>query len=113
MSVGAAMIDSRVDDALVRAMVLDAPGRPLRPADDLDDPEPGPGEALVAVHACGVCRTDLHIVDGELDVRRRPLVPGHQIVGTVLAAGAERARDVSAKTLKRVYDRLGFLQQRP
>jgi propanol-preferring alcohol dehydrogenase len=67
-------------------MVLDEPGTPLRPA-DLDDPEPGPGQALVAVHACGVCRTDLHIVDGELDVRRRPLVPGHQIVGTVLAAG--------------------------
>ena len=68
-------------------MVLDAPGRPLRLAADLDDPEPGPGEALVAVHACGICRTDLHIVDGELEVRRRPLIPGHQIVGTVLATG--------------------------
>jgi propanol-preferring alcohol dehydrogenase len=68
-------------------MVLDAPGRPLRLAADLDDPQPGPGEALVAVHACGICRTDLHIVDGELDVRRRPLIPGHQIVGTVLATG--------------------------
>jgi len=67
-------------------MVLDEPGTPLRPA-DLDDPVPGDGQALVDVHACGVCRTDLHIVDGELDVRRRPLVPGHQIVGTVLAAG--------------------------
>jgi propanol-preferring alcohol dehydrogenase len=67
-------------------MVLEEPGTPLRPA-DLDDPVPGRGQALVDVHACGVCRTDLHIVDGELDVRRRPLVPGHQIVGTVLAAG--------------------------
>ena len=67
-------------------MVLDQPGTPLRPA-DLDDPLPGRGQALVDVHACGVCRTDLHIVDGELEVRRRPLVPGHQIVGTVLAAG--------------------------
>ena len=62
------------------------PGTPLRPA-DLDDPVPGRGQALLDVHACGVCRTDLHIVDGELEVRRRPLVPGHQIVGTVLAAG--------------------------
>ena len=70
----------------MRAMVLDQPGTPLRPA-DLDDPVPGRGEALLDVHACGVCRTDLHIVDGELEVRRRPLVPGHQIVGTVLAAG--------------------------
>jgi alcohol dehydrogenase, propanol-preferring len=68
-------------------MVLDAPGRPLRATDDLPDPEPGPGEALVAVHACGVCRTDLHIVDGELRAPRHPLVPGHQIVGTVLKTG--------------------------
>jgi propanol-preferring alcohol dehydrogenase len=68
-------------------MVLDAPGRALRAIDDLADPEPGPGEALVAVHACAVCRTDLHIVDGELPAPRYPLVPGHQIVGTVLEAG--------------------------
>jgi alcohol dehydrogenase, propanol-preferring len=68
-------------------MVLDAPGRPLRFAADAAEGEPGPGEALVAVHACGVCRTDLHIVDGELAAPRLPLVPGHQVVGTVLAAG--------------------------
>jgi len=68
-------------------MVLDQPGRPLRAVPDLPDPEPGPGQALVAVHACGVCRTDLHIVDGELRAPRSPLVPGHQIAGTVLAAG--------------------------
>jgi propanol-preferring alcohol dehydrogenase len=67
-------------------MVLEAPGRALRYVDDRADPEPGPGEALVAVHACGVCRTDLHIADGELRAPRLPLVPGHQIVGTVLAA---------------------------
>ena len=67
-------------------MVLDAPGRPLRAA-ELPDPEPGPGEALLEVHACGVCRTDLHIVDGELDQPKLPLVPGHQIVATVLAGG--------------------------
>jgi alcohol dehydrogenase, propanol-preferring len=68
-------------------MVLDAPGRPLRLDADAAAREPGPGEALVAVHACGICRTDLHIADGELVAPRLPLVPGHQIVGTVLAAG--------------------------
>ena len=68
-------------------MVLDTPGRPLRLADDAPDPEPGPGQVLVEVRACGVCRTDLHIVDGEVAAPRLPLVPGHQIVGTVLAAG--------------------------
>jgi alcohol dehydrogenase, propanol-preferring len=68
-------------------MVLDAPGRPLRLDADAAAHEPGPGEALVAVHACGICRTDLHIADGELVAPRLPLVPGHQIVGTVLATG--------------------------
>jgi propanol-preferring alcohol dehydrogenase len=67
-------------------MVLDAPGRPLRPA-ELPDPEPGPGQVLVRVHACGVCRTDLHILDGEVRGSRLPIVLGHQIVGTVEAAG--------------------------
>jgi propanol-preferring alcohol dehydrogenase len=71
-------------------MVLDAPGGPLRLDPDAADPEPGPGAALVAVHACGVCRTDLHILDGEVRASRYPLVPGHQVVGTVVAAG-ERA----------------------
>jgi alcohol dehydrogenase, propanol-preferring len=68
-------------------MVLDAPGTPLRLADDVAEREPGPGEALVAVHACGVCRTDLHILDGQVRASRYPLIPGHQVVGTVLAAG--------------------------
>jgi alcohol dehydrogenase, propanol-preferring len=67
-------------------MVLDEPGRPLE-ARDLPDPEPGPGEVLVEVHACGVCRTDLHIRDGEVRGSRLPVVPGHQIVATVLQAG--------------------------
>ena len=70
----------------MRAMVLDAPGRPLFEA-DLPDPEPGPGEVLVAVSACGVCRTDLHIVDGELADAKLPLVLGHQVVGHVVAGG--------------------------
>jgi len=75
----------------MRAMVLERQREPLRPA-ELPDPEPGPGEVLLAVAACGVCRTDLHIVDGELTQPKLPLVPGHQIVGSVVAAGegAER-----------------------
>ena len=67
----------------VRAMVLDAPRAALRLA-ELPDPEPGPGEVLLEVAACGVCRTDLHIVDGELTDPKLPLVPGHQIVGRVV-----------------------------
>lgn len=77
-------------------MVLDAPGQPLRAA-DLPDPEPGRGDVLVEVHACGVCRTDLHIRDGEVRGSRLPVVPGHQIVGTVLAAGAEAEHAVGTR----------------
>jgi propanol-preferring alcohol dehydrogenase len=61
-------------------MVLDVPGEPLRRA-DLPEPEPGPGQLRIRVEACAVCRTDLHIVDGELPRPKLPLVPGHQIVG--------------------------------
>jgi alcohol dehydrogenase, propanol-preferring len=67
-------------------MVLDAPGRPLRDA-ALPVPEPGPGQVLLRVRACAVCRTDLHVVDGELPDPKLPLVPGHEIVGEVVAAG--------------------------
>src|SRR5580704_792923 len=67
-------------------MVLDRPGSPLRAA-DLPRPEPGPGQVLLRVHACGLCRTDLHVVDGELTQPSLPLVPGHQVVGTGVAAG--------------------------
>jgi propanol-preferring alcohol dehydrogenase len=71
----------------MRAAVLREIRTPLELA-DLPVPEPGPGQLLVKVHACGVCRTDLHIVDGELVAPRLPLVPGHQIVGTVEKTGA-------------------------
>ena len=64
----------------MRAMVLEAPGRPLVER-ELPEPEPGPGQLLVRVRACGVCRTDLHVVDGELPDPTLPLVPGHQIAG--------------------------------
>ena len=72
-------------------MRLHAPRRGLEP-DELPAPAPGRGEILLKVSACGVCRTDLHIVDGELEGGRLPLVPGHEIVGTVIerGRGAER-----------------------
>jgi alcohol dehydrogenase, propanol-preferring len=72
----------------MRAMLLEATGRPLRPA-DVPTPEPGPGQVRVKVKACGVCRTDLHIVDGELPPHKRPVIVGHQIVGVVDKAGPE------------------------
>jgi alcohol dehydrogenase, propanol-preferring len=67
-------------------MVLDEPERPLRPA-ELGNPEPRPPEVQLRVLACGVCRTDLHIVDGELPHPKLPLVPGHQIVAEVVGEG--------------------------
>jgi propanol-preferring alcohol dehydrogenase len=72
--------------AMMRAMVLDRPGTPLvmreRPV-----PQPASGEILIEIAACGVCRTDLHVVDGELPRPKLPIVPGHEIVGRVAATG--------------------------
>jgi propanol-preferring alcohol dehydrogenase len=70
----------------MHAMVLHTPRQPLR-ATDLPLPSPGPGQVLVQVRACAVCRTDLHVVDGELAHPKLPLVPGHEIVGEVAAQG--------------------------
>lgn len=84
----------------MRAMVLSAPGRPLAP-EERPDPHPAPGEIRVRVEACGVCRTDLHIVDGELPNVVRPVVPGHEIVGIVDEVG----QDV---TSHRVGQRVGI-----
>ena len=70
----------------MRAMILDVPGEPLRVA-EVASPEPGEGQVLLRVHCCAVCRTDLHVVDGELPDPRLPLIPGHQIVGTVERIG--------------------------
>jgi alcohol dehydrogenase, propanol-preferring len=79
----------------MRAMILDAPRSPLRLDHSAQTAQPGAGEVLIRVRACGVCRTDLHIVDGELSSPKLPLVPGHEIVGTVVAAGpkVERVRE--------------------
>ncbi len=73
-------------NATMRAMVLESPGAPLQTR-TLPIPQPRPGEVLLRVHACGVCRTDLHVADGELPHPKLPLVLGHEIVGRVVAAG--------------------------
>jgi propanol-preferring alcohol dehydrogenase len=70
----------------MRAMVFDGSGPVLREM-NLPDPVAGPGHLLIDVHACGVCRTDLHLVDGELPDPKRPVIPGHEIVGMVAALG--------------------------
>jgi len=71
----------------MRAMVLERPGQPLH-LKEVPKPGTGPGELLIRVSACGICRTDLHVVDGELTEPALPLIPGHQIVGRVEAVGA-------------------------
>jgi propanol-preferring alcohol dehydrogenase len=68
-------------------MILEQPGQALKMA-EIDRPEPGPNQIRVRVHACGVCRTDLHVVDGDLTEPVLPVVPGHQIVGTVDKVGS-------------------------
>src|SRR5213083_3396 len=70
----------------MRAMLLDAPRTPLQEA-EIAEPTAGPAELLLRVRTCAVCRTDLHIVDGELTRPKLPLVLGHQIVGEVLDGG--------------------------
>lgn len=73
------------------AMVLDTPRAPLQPR-QLPVPSPGPGEVLLRVRACGVCRTDLHLVDGELPQPPLPVIPGHEIVGEVVTCGESSRR---------------------
>ncbi len=75
----------------MRAMIFEGVGNPLREA-ELPRPEPGPGQVRIDVHACAVCRTDLHIVDGELADPKLPLVLGHQIVGRVSGVGTGGSR---------------------
>jgi propanol-preferring alcohol dehydrogenase len=75
-----------IHDSQMHAMVLERPGEPLKPR-KVTVPAAGAGELLLKVQACGICRTDLHIVDGELTEPRLPLIPGHQIVGLVEGVG--------------------------
>ncbi len=77
----------------MRAMILDAPGKPLRLA-EVPVPEPDRNQVLIRVRACGICRTDLHILDGELKEPKLPLIMGHQIVGAVVSTG-DRASQFS------------------
>src|SRR5438445_8837492 len=86
-------------ERLMRAQVLTAAGHPLAAA-ELPTPRPGPQELLIVVRACAVCRTDLHVVDGELPDPKLPLVPGHEIIGTVVEKGESADRF-------RVGDRVG------
>ena len=70
----------------MKAMVLEAVGQPLRLV-EREMPIPGPGQVLVEIAACAVCRTDLHVIDGDLPHPKLPLVPGHEIVGRVATLG--------------------------
>ncbi len=83
----------------MRAMMLERPGEPLRMR-EVPDPVPGTGQVRLKIHVCGVCRTDLHLVDGELPDPKLPVIPGHQIVGTVVETGP-------GVTLHAVGDRVG------
>jgi propanol-preferring alcohol dehydrogenase len=83
----------------MRAMILESQGQPLIET-ILPDPAPGPGQVLLRVHTCGVCRTDLHVIDGDLTDPGLPMIPGHQIVGTVTALGFQARRF-------RIGDRVG------
>jgi alcohol dehydrogenase, propanol-preferring len=83
----------------MRAMVLTQPGQPLKLM-EVPVPKPQPEQVLIRVHACGVCRTDLHVVDGELPHPKLPLILGHEIVGTVVETGGRVERF-------RVGDRIG------
>ncbi len=84
---------------LMRAMILENPGQPLRLV-SIPVPTPAADEVLIKIHACGICRTDLHVVDGELTEPCLPIIPGHQIVGEVVALGAAVQR-------WRIGDRVG------
>ena len=80
---------------IMKACVLETPAPVERNPlvlKDVPTPEPGPGEVLVRVHACGVCRTDLHVVEGELPPRKRPVIPGHQVVGSIESSGPQAGR---------------------
>jgi D-arabinose 1-dehydrogenase-like Zn-dependent alcohol dehydrogenase len=71
----------------MRAVVVSGPGEV--DVENVDDPTPGPDDVIVEVDSCGVCGTDLHIVDGDYPAATLPLTPGHEIAGTIVAAGSQ------------------------
>src|SRR6202007_289173 len=85
-------VPTRLYGGLMRAIVLDQPGS-FRVA-ELPDPVPGPGQIVVKVEGCGVCGTDLHIMDGEFPPTPYPLTPGHEVAGTVAALGSDVSIDL-------------------
>src|SRR5437016_11582891 len=92
----------------MRAMVLDKPRQPLQ-LRDIERPRPAKGQLLVRIATCGVCRTDLHVVDGELPDPKLPLIPGHQIVGYVEEIGAGvRSKIKNQKSKIEIGDRVGI-----
>ena len=92
----------------MRAMILDKPGQALQPR-DVPNPKPGRGQLLVRVNACAVCRTDLHVVDGELPNPKLPLILGHQIVGRVEEIGEDSNLQSEISNQKfEIGDRVGI-----
>src|SRR4051812_6845060 len=91
----------------MRAMLFEASHEPLRAA-EVPVPEPGPGPLLIRAHACAVCRTDLHLLDGEVEIADPPRILGHQIVGTVDVRGREADREPGAGGAMQVGERVGI-----
>jgi propanol-preferring alcohol dehydrogenase len=91
----------------MRAMVVEKPGFPLQLV-DREKPAPAEQEILVRVAACGVCRTDLHVLDGELEQTEYPIIPGHQVVGIIEALGVDVSgfENGAPRSLPAVMDRL-------
>src|SRR5215467_11079158 len=89
------MLRSKLVNNAMKACLLRAPAKieskPLIYV-EVETPEPGEGEVLVRVKACGVCRTDVHVIEGELPPRKSPIIPGHQVVGTVEKQGKRATR---------------------
>ena len=84
----------------MKAMRYHGDGRGLR-LDEVPKPEPGPRQVLVRVRVCGVCRTDLHVVDDDLEGGTLPIVPGHEVVGVVEAVGTDAAMDPEREEMMR------------
>src|SRR5215469_4114614 len=91
----------------MRAMVIDEPKQPLE-LREVPKPKPGRGQLLVRVSTCAVCRTDLHVVDGELPQPKLPLIPGHQIVGRVEEIGEEDSQFGIRDSQFAIGDRVGI-----